>query len=283
MISEQQIAEYASHSFTLPDTCNKLRSMLDDDNTDMDDIARVIALDPALSSKLLKLANSSLFRFPSAVSSISKALNIIGGEAMYNLALVETANSAFKHFASPGIDLVRFWKQSVYCALIAKHLGKHCRIRGSEYLFTIGLLHQLAEVVVAKMDPEVAQQCQNLEEEQKPWERQKEMLGATYAECSAAILRHWQLPEQFCYVLSNNHNFAKALDNKEVAILYLSARLALPMADPSFSQKMGMNEDLMNTLALESYDITNITRLVTMEASQLLAIMNPENFQPTEE
>jgi HD-like signal output (HDOD) protein len=71
--------------------------MLDDGRSDFEDISQLIALAPSLSSKLLKLANSPLFRFESQIDSLTKAVNIIGGEALYNLFIAETASSAFEH------------------------------------------------------------------------------------------------------------------------------------------------------------------------------------------
>ena len=93
-----QFIEYATQSFTLPDICLRLRNVLDDPRSDMDDIAALISIDPSLTAKLLRLANSALFRFPSQIESITKAVSVIGGEALYNLVLAETANIAFKHF-----------------------------------------------------------------------------------------------------------------------------------------------------------------------------------------
>ena len=131
-INPKDVAKVASQSFVLPDICVRIRSMLDDDNTSLDDIGALIALDPSLSSKLLRLANSSLFRFESQIDTLSKAIAVIGGEALYNLVMAETASSAFEHFSSDVIDLKRFWLQSVYAGLVAKHLAKIARIRGSE-------------------------------------------------------------------------------------------------------------------------------------------------------
>ena len=158
------IARVASQSFTLPDICERIRSMLDDGRSDLKDMSRFIALDPSLSSKLLKLANSPLFRFESQVDSLEKAINIIGGEALYNLIMAETASSAFEHFSSDVIDLKRFWLQSIYVALVAKHLAKMIKIRGSERFFLLGLLHNLGELLVAVQAPNLAIKCSKYDE-----------------------------------------------------------------------------------------------------------------------
>ena len=59
----EKYVEYATQSFTLPNICLRLRDVLDDNRSDMDDIARLIGIDPSLTAKILKMANSALFRF----------------------------------------------------------------------------------------------------------------------------------------------------------------------------------------------------------------------------
>ena len=62
MALEQYVAQ-ATQSFTMPDICIRLRSVLDDPRSDISDIGKLISVDPSLSGKILKLANSALFRF----------------------------------------------------------------------------------------------------------------------------------------------------------------------------------------------------------------------------
>ena len=191
-IRSKDLARTATQSFTLPEICLRIREMLDDRTSGMDEIGELILLDPSLSSKLLKLANSPLFRFESQIDSISKAVSVIGGEALYNLVMAETASSAFEHFSSDVIDLKRFWLQSVYCGLIAKHLAKIARHRGSERFFLVGLLHNIGELIVAVQAPEMAIECNAYDENTTPWKLQNQILGFHYAQCSADLLSEWR-------------------------------------------------------------------------------------------
>lgn len=233
-------------------------------------------MDPSLASKLLRLANSPLFRFRSQVDSISKAVNIIGGEALYNLVIAETASSAFAHFSSSQLDVKRFWMQSLYCGLIGKHLAKLSRVRGTERFFLLGLLHNLGEVVVAQQYPELSQRCQSFSASISPWKLQQQTLGFTYADCSAAILQAWELPEPLYYPVSQVHNESKALDNREIGILFNACRAAVELVyedlyprgtlvNPVVLSKSRLDEELL-------FDAINFSRL---EANKMLAIMNP--------
>ncbi|WP_102797216.1 HDOD domain-containing protein [Bowmanella denitrificans] len=273
-----ELAKYASQSFALPDTCSRIRALLDDVSADSADIAEVIAVDPSLSSKLLKLANSALFRFPAQINSIPKAVGVIGGEALYNLALAETATTAFRHFSSEVIDLRRFWQQSVYCGLLAKHLAKTAKIRASEQYFVMGLLHQYAELVVASKDAALAHECEKYQKDKLPWQHQQALLGFTYAQCSGLILESWHLPEQFCYVINHVHSEIKAKDGKDVAIGHLAVRLALHMVDSRYKLDSLVSPAALKKLKLEAEDIQDVIKFTRMDAHKLLAIMNPELF-----
>jgi HD-like signal output (HDOD) protein len=271
------IARVASQSFALPDICVRIRSMLDDGQSDLEDIGNLIALDPSLSSKLLKLANSPLFRFESQIDSLSKAINIIGGEALYNLVIAETASSAFEHFSSDVIDLKRFWLQSIYAALVAKHLAKMVRIRGSERFFLLGLLHNLGELLVAVQAPNLAIECSKYDEKTSPWKMQQQVLGFDYAKCSSQLLEFWHLPSQIHTPVMDLHNENKALENKEVAIIYTAVRASVAMAhDDLYSVSQLVTPMVMKYLNIEGDDLQDAVKFAYMEADGVLGIMNPK-------
>lgn len=276
-IDSSDIAKIASQSFTLPDICIKIRQMLDDQKSDLDGIGNLIAMDPALSSKLLKLANSPLFRFEAQIDSLSKAINIIGGEALYNLVMVETASSAFEHFSSDVINLRRFWLQSIYAALVAKHLAKIIKLRGSERFFLLGLLHNVGELLVAINSPSVAIKCNQYSKEVSPWKLQQQILGFNYAHCSANLLKFWNLPSQLYIPVEHAHNENVALEHKETALMYIAIRASVAMSHTElYSVGELINPKVMQSLNLEQDDIQDAIKFAHMEAANVLGVISPK-------
>ena len=98
-----EYAQFANHTATLPDIALRLREILDDPATDANAIGDLIGIDPALSAKVLRLANSALFRFPAQIDNIARAVNVVGGEAIYMLVMAETAKKLQSQFTT---DLV---------------------------------------------------------------------------------------------------------------------------------------------------------------------------------
>ena len=74
-MSLDKYVAFATKSFTMPEVCVRIRETLDDPRSSAEDIGSLISIDPSLTAKVLRLANSSLFRFPSQIESVAKAVN----------------------------------------------------------------------------------------------------------------------------------------------------------------------------------------------------------------
>ena len=271
-----EYATKASSSFSIPDICLKIREMLDDETTGIEEIGKLVSLDPALSSKLLKLANSPLFRFRSQVDNIPKAINVLGGEALYNLVMAETARDAFNHFSVEGMDVKRFWLQSLYCGLIGKYLAKLAKIRGSERYFLLGLLHNLAELVVMRENPEAAQKCITDDPQQLPWQMQSAILGFTYAQCSSQILQIWQLPSQLALPIAQAHDKNKALESKEIAVMYTAVRAGFAMSQtPPLDHQQLVDKSVLQHAGLNKKALDDAVDFSNKEITNMLRIFNP--------
>ncbi len=221
----EKFADHASESFTMPEVCVKLRSMLDDGKHDLDDITQLIVVDPNLSAKVLRLANSALFRFPSQISSVTKAISVIGGEALYNIVMAETASLAFKHFDSQLVDIERHWHNSVYCGMAAKHSALALKKRACDRFFAMGILQGLADLVIAKNASDTYRKINHPDAQGLPWQRQQLEMGFAFAQCSGAILERWKLPLSLYYPIAQMHNTARVKQDADVAIMTFAAQL----------------------------------------------------------
>ncbi|WP_286233647.1 HDOD domain-containing protein [Thalassotalea sediminis] len=269
----------ANGSFALPDACFKIKALMEDESSSIEDFANVISVDPSLTSRLLQIANSAIYSFPGEISTISRAITIIGTQAIYNMMLVDVAASAFKHFSNQAIDLKRFWRMSVFCGLATKNLSIKAGIRDIERLFVAGLLQNFGELIVAKVTPEIATTCEQYNQNNLPWSLQQQALGFTYTEISAELLKIWQIPEKI--ILPIRHfNQAKDIQiNKDVKVLYLASRLALVDAHPEiFSYDDTVDESLCKSLGISTDDLNLAADFASQESEHILSIMDAKNF-----
>jgi HD-like signal output (HDOD) protein len=269
----------ANGSFALPDACFKIKALMEDENSEIADFANVISIDPSMTSRLLQIANSAIYSFQGEISTISRAITIIGTQATYNMMLVDVAATAFKHFENHAIDLKRFWRMSIFCGLAAKNLAIQAGIRDIERIFVAGLLQNFGELLVAKMTPDIAQRCEQYTNEQLPWQLQESALGFTYTDISADLLKIWQIPEKIILPIRYFNEAKNIQINKDVKVLQLASRLALlDSHEDKFTFESLIDERLCKQLALSEDDLAQAAEFAAIEASSILAMMNPKLF-----
>ncbi len=278
-----QASEYAiqaNGSFALPDACFKVKALMEDESSVIEDFANVISVDPSMTSRLLKVANSAIYSFPGEISTISRAITIIGTQAIYNMMLVDVAASAFKHFSNQAIDLKRFWRMSVFCGLACKNLAIKAGIRDIERLFVAGLLQNFGELMFAKITRGLAQQCEKYTEESLPWALQQEVLGFTYTDISAELLSIWQIPEKIILPIRHFNHAQDIQINKDVKVLYLASRLALVDSHLDlYSYDETVDESLCLSLGVSTEDLNAAATFASDEAENILSIMDAKFYK----
>jgi len=278
-MNAHEYALQANGSFALPDACFKVKALMEDENSVISDFADVISVDPSMTSRLLQIANSAIYHFPGEISTISRAITIIGTQAIYNMMLVDVAASAFKHFENQAIDLKRFWRMSIYCGLVTKNLAIKAGVKDIERLFVAGLLQNFAELLVAKISPEVAQRCEQYNRDNLPWALQKSVLGFTYTDISAELLKIWQLPEKIIIPIRHFNQAKSNQINQDVKLLNLASRLALlDSHEDEFEYDEVIDESLCQSLKLSKEDIDQVTKMAADDAIGILTVMNPKLF-----
>lgn len=269
-------AKKAEQLCALPDVYLRLKEILEDEKASLEEIADVIILDPALSTTLLKLANSAFFNFSREVDSISRALMILGIKEVNNLINTYGVTQAFVNIDDTVIDMDRFWEVSVDCALLCKYLAKKKKIERSEGLFLSGLLHNIGTLAMIQSEDKKIAYCEQYDSEETPWQRQQDVFGFTFAEVSAELLNLWQLPESIIKPIKEYHQaYANELSPMS-SLLYITSRLALINSHPGmYSKKTFLGKHLMDDLGItmddinEAIDFCNAEGLAIMSALKL--------------
>jgi HD-like signal output (HDOD) protein len=269
-------AQEAGEIFVLSDSFVRIKELIDDKQSTIDDISDVILLDPALVATILKLANSSFFNYPGKIDTISKALLVLGITEVYNLVIAFFTNRTFKRVNVEHDYLDDFWCKSVDCALIIKYIGSKLNIPNVERLFIIGLLHNLGELVVQQISPEKVSSANRFSSSELPWDKQYHELGFTYGECSAELLKQWQLPYSIIEPIRNQDNSDFSYSTNEIKLLYLAKRIMLSQFDcSSYPIELLLSEDALQQLPIDESTIQEAINFCDFERLSMLAIINP--------
>ena len=272
-------SEYAAQTsdiFVLSDSFLRIKELIDDESSTIDDISEVILIDPALAGTILKLANSSFFNYPGKIDTISKAVLVLGITEVYNLVIAYFSTKAFKDISAEQSYLEDFWERSVDCALLIKYLGCRLKLRNAERLFILGLLHNLGELVIQQISPEKIAQCYSDDITYLPWIKQQDILDFTYAECSEELLKLWHLPYSLIAPIryQDEADFSQA--NTEAQLLYIAKRIMM-------QQKVFTKEDFrsliddkqLTSLGIDSDVIYEAVNYCDLERLSVLSILNP--------
>lgn len=194
---------------TIPAVYHTLNAMLEDPETDIEKISSVIMLDPVLTSKLIKIANSSFFGFREKVTSIQKAVSLLGLNLVKNLVLSTSILSSFTG-TKKNVDRTQLWRHSIGVAVASKFIGKDysLSIAQSEELYTIGLLHDIGKIVTEQYFPKQYDEIINLLESNPSlffWQAEQKVIGLTHAETGSLVVRNWNFEHKIVSVIQYHH------------------------------------------------------------------------------
>ena len=217
---------------TLPDVYLRISRLLDDPNSGTADIAKAVSQDPSFTLRLLKVANSALYRRPSGIGTVAKAVSLIGTAQIRNLALSMSVAKSFAGLPNDLVSMENFWKHSLYCALIARHLGRLARRCDPDTLFTAGLLHDIGELVLFNRRPFEATDAllavQDSDAAMQVFEAEQQTLGFDHSDVGGALARQWNLPPLLEECIAHHHDIAGAQRHpREVALVHIANILAL--------------------------------------------------------
>jgi putative nucleotidyltransferase with HDIG domain len=191
-----------------PTLLPKLLPKLSDVDTNFDEVVEIIAVDPALTSKLLQICNSAYFGHQSEVHSVAEAVNRVGYQAVYLLVAMISGSACFPT-PSPGMDAPKLWRHCITTAFNAKFVAESAEEDGS-LLFTAGLLHDLGKIILSQEQPPDMTGLYRGPSDATTLAREHELFGCTHAQVGAELLERWKLPTQIVAAVRHHHDPATA-------------------------------------------------------------------------
>jgi len=200
----------------------------------------------------------------------------LGITEVYNLVIAYFSTQAFKSVVTDKSYLESFWGRSVDCALLIKYLGSSLHVANVERLFILGLFHNLGELIVHQVSPEKISLCQSEDIAVFPWEKQQEVLGFTYAECGAELLKMWQLPYSIVAPIRNQNESDFEQINTESQLLYVAKNLMTSQfIHKSESHSSLISEQHLAQLALDETILVSAVEYCDLERLSILSILSP--------
>jgi HD-like signal output (HDOD) protein len=283
-MTPQSLAQEVSSLFSLPDVAVRVNELIGRPNVAIQELADVVALDPAMTARVLRLANSAFFGLPSKVETVSRAITMIGHKALQDLVLATSVIQVFQGIPEEFVDMGTFWDNSTTCGVIARSLARRCRLKDVERLFIGGLLHGIGKLVFYVKRPDEYREVLRIDGqgERAIAEAERQVFGFTYAQVGAELLGVWGLPKVLQTMVAYHLSPAQAPEYPgEVAVVHIASDMAgnltpsfktghplgdyIPDFDPAAGELLRLTPETLEEVRQESL----------MQAFEVLDILNP--------
>lgn len=271
MASAHELVQSCTSVFTLPEIYFRVRDVVDNHDSTMEDLADAIKLDPAISARLLRIVNSPMYGFAKQVDTITRAVNLLGMQAVNDLVTATTVGRTFSGMTMQLMDMPMFWRKSVLCALLAARIAKSCAIEDGERFFIEGLLRDIGHLVLYQTVPQRAQSA--LVEAgylgAALAEVEQSNIGCDFAEVGAELIHAWGMPLQIEQAVRHQ---LRPIEAGEFALHASIVHLAGVVADHEESRSNASPEGIL----FDPYAVTttqfvrdNLAALLTEAHAQL--------------
>ncbi len=189
----------ASDLPALPANMAKLLDALRDPNARIDEILSNIAMDQAITAKILRLVNSSFYGMSGRITSLKQAVVLLGLQTVENVIISMSLANAFRlpDLGDVDFSINDFWEHTVGTGLICHTLAKHQRLVDSADAFVAGLLHDIGKLLLLHVAPEeFAKVLQTIRDQNLfSCEAESRLLSANHAVAGAWLAKRWRLPD----------------------------------------------------------------------------------------
>ncbi len=236
---------------TLPHVVQRLATMISRPTVSAEDIGTIIEKDQVLAAKVLRLANSPFYGFPSRIASVSHAVIVLGFNVVKGLTLCASALTIMK---DAGMD--QLWRHSLGVAITANLLATRLEIKNPEELFVSGLLHDIGKVVLYVKWPDVGNRIKDAlkaHTDHSLFDMELELTGLSHAEIGGCLANAWHLPIALREPILYHHNPNQAKEaTLQTAIVHVADILVKGLACGN------PGDDLIPPLSKSAWDLVGL-------------------------
>ena len=197
---------------SVPSTLARITSLVQEPDVSLSQVGRVIATDPAIALKTLRLVNSAFYGVRQKVTSVEHAVTLLGIKVIQNLVLTATVFDTFHK----GAD--QLFRHSVACGIAMRAVVESSKAElgvKPDDAFVFGLLHDVGKIILEEFLPEEYSNAVQLSctREVPSWQVEREVIGVDHAELGARLAENWKLPELLVGAITGHHDLDQCADD----------------------------------------------------------------------
>lgn len=206
----------------MPNVMVKALEVIKNPYTGLRELANIMAVDQGISTKTLSLVNSAFYGFRQQITSINKAIVLLGMMKAKNIIMSLALKSMMSSQGSREL-----WEHSIKCAIASEQLATEHKIINPDDAFVIGFLHDIGKVLLSSKNPVKYSKVKYMAQQNNRdlVELENAFFNTNHCELGAIISKKWQLPVVLTNCIKYHHNPALSSLPAACGIVYVADRL----------------------------------------------------------
>lgn len=235
----------------------RLQSLLANPNSDLDDVATLLRLDAPMTTRVIKISNSTWYSRGSPCQTIEEAVNRIGFREVFQVVSIAASSALVAQpLAAYGRGAIATWRESVACGL-AGELIAECLGEDTAASFMNGLLHAIGRQAVNRYASTAGK---SLADKGFPLDfsgAEFVMLGFTHAAAGACMLKKWSFVAENVEPVRRQYEPLEAAEpyDRLASILYGARLLGFSVCSGQPAPETPGEAEILGTLRLSRDDI----------------------------
>ncbi len=247
----------------MPHVMVKALNIIRDENSGVNDLAKIMSYDTALTTQVLKIVNSAYYGFAQQITSIQKALPLLGMVQAKNIIVTAAMKSMMT--TQGGKDL---WKHSIRCGVGCEIIAREMNLMDANDAFVVGFLHDIGKTILNMKNSSAYSKVQELTAKGIDIiETENLILGINHAEIGSMLAKKWDFPVLLTNCIKYHHQPQASMMSSIVYIVYMVDRLVQeqlpnPLFDPN----------IMKTVAIDLEDPLGMREKIMGQSEALLTL-----------
>lgn len=248
----------------MPNIIVRALNVVRDPESGTKELARIISCDQSLCTKVLTLVNSAYYGFAQQVSSITRAISLIGMSKAKNIILTVAMKPMLINQGDKDL-----WQHSMTTAVGCEYIAKYLRIMDADEAFTIGFLHDLGKIVLNLKDATLYQNVKTIIKSSvnsNILEIEKLYYGTDHCQMGSLLAKRWQLPLLINNAIKYHHTPNASSMPIPCTLVYLVDSLVKDDFNPD-----SLDPEIMKNLSIQIDEPQLLRENIIAKAQVLLA------------
>jgi HD-like signal output (HDOD) protein len=247
----------------MPQVAQKAREVLSNPSSNFADLAKVIEMDQAIATRVLKIANSAYYGLSGKVSSVRQAAVVLGTKTLAEMLNLACSSGILgRSLEGYGLDAGDLWTHSLAVAAGSRIIARRVKPELEQDAFVAGLIHDVGKII---LDPYILERKEAFQAfvdkgQETFWDAERHLLGFDHAVLAMEACGKWQIPGHIAKAIQYHHDPAPSQEDILSYTVHTADAIAIMSGIGAGMDGMlySMNPDSMAILRLGPEDLSEL-------------------------